>query len=369
MKATVEYIWLDGTNPTPQLRSKTRIVELSPTLKTTVLSCPEKLPEWGFDGSSTGQADGHKSDVILRPVAVFQDPLRKDTDAAYLAMCETFNADGSPNSTNHRIGLREALSKGLYAEAWVGFEQEYFLCKDDAPLGWVRSFSEVGYFGRVLEKLAEQVIDYVLPEPQGPFYCGVGAGKVAGRDIAEKHLAACLKAGIGITGINSEVAIGQWEFQVFHQNLMVAGDHLWVARWLLHRIAEDHGVSVNLHPKPFSGDVNGSGLHTNFSTKMTREGGPDGSGMDYIIRACEAIGKRIPQHLEVYGVDNHLRLTGKHETCSISEFRYGVSDRGASIRIPLHVAQAKAGYFEDRRPASNADPYRVAKVILETISE
>lgn len=352
-KVLAEYIWIDGTEPTPGLRSKTKIIELSDF---EILATPaEKMmgtevvpPIWTFDGSSTNQADGSKSDVILKPVRVFPDPFRGLE--SYLVMCETFNADGSPNSSNHRQKLRQILGQHQDLEPWVGFEQEYFLMKNGKPVGW----PETGF-----------------PAPQFPYYCGVGGDKVAGRELVEAHLRACLQAGIGITGINAEVALGQWEFQCFAKDLLEASDMLWVARWLLYRIAERFGLSVELHPKPISGDWNGSGMHTNFSTKPMREGLGNYSGLDIIKSKCHVIGLpyNISKHLAVYGADNHLRLTGKHETCSINEFRFGVSDRGASIRIPLQVAEDGYGYFEDRRPAANADPYQVAAVILETITE
>lgn len=344
----VEYIWIDGTQPTPKLRSKTKVINLPFAVEQ--MNFP--FPDWSFDGSSTGQADGSKSDVILKPVRHFKDPTRPGPgNNAYIVMCETFNADGSPNSTNYRAKLRETEEKYSALESWVGFEQEYVFLKEGRILGWPAG----GY-----------------PPPQGPFYCGVGADEVFGRQIVETHLKACIDAGLGITGINAEVMPGQWEFQIFAQSTLEASDMLWVARWLLYRIAEDFGVSATLYPKPVSGDWNGSGLHTNFSTIQMREGVGGGEyvkGTDFIEAACAAIGRKIPEHLAVYGVDNDKRLTGKHETCDINEFRYGVSDRGASIRIPLQVAQDGKGYLEDRRPAANADPYQVAEVLSATIGQ
>jgi glutamine synthetase len=89
--------------------------------------------------------------------------------------------------------------------------------------------------------------------------------------------------------------------------------------------------------------------------------------MDAIRDACELLSKRHGEHIAVYGADNHLRLTGHHETCDIDTFRYGVADRGASIRIPRHVANKGCGYLEDRRPAANADPYLVCERIFRTV--
>ncbi len=344
-KVRLEYIWLDGSE-TPQLRSKTKVLDAQDFYAW-------NLPVWGFDGSSTGQADGSKSDVELRPVRLFKDPIRGT--GSYLVMCETFNSDGTPALNNHRAKLRETLATHKTLEGWFGFEQEYFLIdpKTDFPLGWVQ----------------DRYGDYDLPKPQGPFYCAVGGDVISGRQIVEEHLEACINAESGNTGINAEVALGQWEFQCFAKDALEAADMLWAARWLLNRIAESHGVSVDLTPKPFSGDVNGSGLHTNFSTKEMRRGGSGDllNGMYFITVACEAIGLKIPEHLAVYGIGNEERLTGAHETCSITEFRFGVSDRGASIRIPLQVSQEGCGYLEDRRPAANADPYQVADVLLDTV--
>ena len=348
VRSRVEYIWIDGDC---KLRSKTRIVELPSyaDLNSYVLKVGD-TPEWSFDGSSTGQADGSSSDVLLRPVFTCRDPVRGLN--SYLALCETFNADGTPNRTNHRRALAELLETRVQGtrtvqevhEPLFGLEQEYVFLDRGRILGW----PEGGY-----------------PAPQGPFYCGVGADEVFGREIVEKHLSACMRAGLSISGINAEVMPGQWEFQVGAVGALEVSDQLWVARWVLYRIAEDFGVSATLDPKPMKGDWNGSGCHTNFSTSFMRD---EDHGLDAINKACEMIGQRIPEHLAVYGKDNEQRLTGLHETCSINEFRYGVSDRGASIRIPMQVAQQGYGYLEDRRPAANIDPYQVTRVLIETVS-
>jgi glutamine synthetase len=104
-------------------------------------------------------------------------------------------------------------------------------------------------------------------------------------------------------------------------------------------------------------------MHTNFSTKKMREAG----GMDAIIAGIEAISQYIPEHLQAYGSGYEMRLTGHHETCRYDEFKYGVSDRTASIRIPANVAADGCGYLEDRRPNANADPYEVATVLLKSV--
>ena len=331
-KVNAEYIWIDGQKPTAKLRSKTKVVD--GPIKT-----PGDLPEWGFDGSSTYQADGHFSDLLLRPVRVLQDPLHRDGDV--LALCEVLNPDGSIHWSNTRARLREVAKKYAADETWFGIEQEYTLFEGNQPLGW----PERGF-----------------PAPQGGYYCGVGADEVFGREVVEAHLAACLRAGISIYGTNAEVMPAQWEFQIGTLPPLEMADELWLARWLLYRVGEEFGVSATLHPKPIKGDWNGAGAHTNFSTKKTRAKG----GMKVIEAAMEKFRKRHEEHIAVYGADNEERLTGKHETCSIHQFRYGVSDRGASIRIPMATSNEGKGYLEDRRPAANMDPYQVCAIIIET---
>lgn len=335
MKSKLEYIWLDGYKPTQSLRSKTLVrADFGGTL--------EECPMWSFDGSSTEQADGSDSDCLLKPVAIFPDPGRHN---AYLVMSEVLNADGTPHVSNGRATIDEADDD---EEFWFGFEQEYFLWDPsiDLPPGFPRG----GY-----------------PRPQGPYYCSVGAKNAFGREVIEEHLDMCLEAGINIEGINAEVAAGQWEFQVFAKSAKRAGDEIWVARYMLERIAEDHGYAIDWHPKPLGNtDWNGSGMHANFSNKAMRELGDE----DVFTKICEEFGKNIHRHIDVYGADNSERLTGAHETQAIDQFSYGVSDRGASIRIPVGtVEDGWKGRLEDRRPASNADPYKVAAAIVKTTKE
>tara|TARA_B100000925_G_scaffold270646_1_gene233302 strand:+ start:148 stop:1158 length:1011 start_codon:yes stop_codon:yes gene_type:complete len=333
MKTKLEYIWLDGYNPTQSLRSKTRIASnFGGTL--------EECPMWSFDGSSTQQAEGNASDCLLKPVAIYPDPQRIN---AFLVMTEVLNADGTPHSTNGRATIDDDDD-----DFWFGFEQEYFLWDTltDLPPG----FPEKGY-----------------PRPQGPYYCSVGANNAYGRECIEEHFDACLEAGINVEGINAEVAAGQWEFQVFSKGAKRAGDDIWVARYLLERTAEKYGYAIEYHPKPLGDtDWNGSGMHANFSNSVMRESGDE----KVFNKICEEFGKNIERHISVYGADNDQRLTGLHETQSINEFSYGVSDRGASIRIPVGtVEDGWKGRLEDRRPASNADPYKVAAAVVKTTKE
>jgi glutamine synthetase len=329
MSYQAEYIWIDGSEPTRELRSKTRII-----------ADGKKPVIWGFDGSSTNQATGHFSDCVLVPVYTCKDPLRGPKDI--LVMCEVLNADMTPHPTNTRHAAALAAKKYASFEPKFGIEQEYTFFQDGRPYGW----PEDGF-----------------PAPQGPYYCGVGGSKMPGRDIVEAHTLACIEAGIGIEGTNAEVMMGQWEFQLGVLDTLAIGDQMWVARWLLKRIAEEFDVDVSFDAKPVKGDWNGAGAHTNFSTKQMRAEG----GWDAIIAGCEAIGTRVKEHISNYGVGLEDRLTGEHETAHYSKFFYGVSDRGASVRIPGAVARDKKGYFEDRRPNANIDPYVVARLMVETV--
>ena len=331
-KYKLEYIWLDGYQPVANLRGKTLVKEFDdfPTL--------EELPNWGFDGSSTQQAEGHNSDCVLKPVASYPDPTKTN---GLIVLCEVLHADLTPHSTNARATILDD------PDTWFGFEQEYFLYQDGRPLGW----PEEGY-----------------PFPQGKYYTGVGFSSVGdiAREIVDTHLDLCLAAGINHEGINAEVAKGQWEFQIFGKGSKKAADEMWVARYLLDRLCEQYGVDVNYHCKPLGAtDWNGSGMHSNFSTKYMREVG----GKEYFEALMAAFDKYKMEHIAVYGPDNHLRLTGLHETQAIDKFTYGVADRGASIRVPNSMPKNDyKGYLEDRRPNSQGDPYKIASRILETIA-
>ena len=327
MTYKAEYIWIDGTEPTARLRSKTK-----------VLADGVELPIWGFDGSSTNQAPGSNSDCVLQPVFSCPDPIRGGDDV--LVMSEVLLTDLTPHVTNTRARLRPGAARYADQKPLFGIEQEYTFFKDGRPLG----FPPNGF-----------------PAPQAFYYCGVGADEVFGREVVEAHLDACLEAGLGLSGINAEVMPGQWEFQVGPLSPLDVSDQMWMARWLLYRIAEEFGIAATLDPKPVKGDWNGAGAHTNFSTQAMRE------GYDPIIAACEALGKNAEEHVAGYGADIEHRLTGSHETAPWSEFSYGVSNRGASVRIPWQVEVDKKGYIEDRRPNANMDPYVVTRLITDTV--
>ena len=331
-KYKLEYLWLDGYEPTPNLRGKTQIKEFDtfPTL--------DQLPMWGFDGSSTKQAEGGSSDCMLKPIRHFPDSTRKN---GVLVMCEVMMPDGTPHPSNKRATILDD------AGAWFGFEQEYFFYKDGRPLG----FPPAGY-----------------PAPQGMYYTGVGytnVGDIA-REIVEEHLDLCLDAGINHEGINAEVAKGQWEYQIFGKGSKKAADEMWVARYLMQRLCEKYGIDIEYHCKPLGDtDWNGSGMHANFSTEYLRTVG----GKDYFMKLMKAFEDAREDHIAVYGPHNEMRLTGKHETASIHEFSWGVADRGASIRVPhSFVKNDYKGYLEDRRPNSEGDPYQIASQILKTIA-
>ncbi|OVA11406.1 Glutamine synthetase [Macleaya cordata] len=333
-KVIAEYIWIGGSGM--DLRSKARTLPC-------LVANPHKLPKWNYDGSSTGQATGEDSEVILYPQAIFKDPFRRGRNI--LVICDTYSPAGDAISTNTRYNAAKIFNDPdvVAEEPWFGIEQEYTLLQKESkwPIGF-----PVG----------------VSPAPQGPYYCGIGANKIFGREIVEAHYKACLYAGINHGGINSEVAPGQWEFQIGPVTGISAGDELWVARYILQRVAEIAAVLVSFDPEPIQKGWNGAGAHTNYSTKSMRGDG----GFKFIREAIEKLGLRHKEHIAVYGEGNERRLTGKNETANYNNFLWGVGNRGASIRVGRDVEKARKGYFEDRRPGSNMDPYVVTSMIAET---
>jgi len=300
-----------------------------------------ELPVWNFDGSSTGQAPGDDSEVLLRPVAIFDDPFRGGDNILVLCECLTPKMEALP--TNTREGAKALFDQKLDEKPWFGIEQEYTLFEKDGrtPLGWPS-----GGF----------------PGPQGPYYCGAGTDSAFGRSIMEAHYEACLYAGIKIAGTNAEVMPGQWEYQIGPCVGIESGDHLWMSRYLMIRVCEAQQVNVQFDPKPIPGDWNGAGCHTNYSTEAMRNDG----GFDVIVAAIEKLKDKHLEHIAIYGTGNERRLTGAHETAPIDKFSYGVANRGASVRIPRSAEADKKGYFEDRRPASNMDPYVVTSKLFKT---
>jgi glutamine synthetase len=328
-----EYVWIGGSGS--DLRCKTR------TLKEVPESISD-LPIWNFDGSSTNQAPGDDSEVLLKPAAIFKDPFRGGNNI--LVLCDCYKPDMTPINNNTRFDALRVMDLCKAHIPWFGIEQEYTLFEADnvTPYGWPK-----GGF----------------PGPQGPYYCGAGAHSAFGRLIADAHYRACLYSGISVSGINAEVMPGQWEYQVGPCTGIESGDQLWMSRYIMLRVCEDFGINVSFDPKPIPGDWNGAGCHTNVSTLAMRENG----GMKYIIEALEKLKLKHKEHIDVYGQGNDRRLTGKHETASINEYSYGVANRGCSIRIPRQTEAENKGYFEDRRPASNMDPYMVTSRIMKTI--
>lgn len=393
MKVIAEYIWLDGNNlsedkngnfvlnpnKNQEVRSKPKILDVKDTYIEDFLDPTERrevikelgldifpterlhdineVPTWGFDGSSTNQAKGHASDCVLKPVRVYLDPLRTQERPDYLSVLvlnEVFYVPGEkPHLSNTRAPLRVLSDKYKEQEFWFGIEQEYTLMRVD-DLDFSRIAGPLGFPKTGKEPAV----------PQGKYYCGNGADKIVGRKMVEEHLFACLDTGLLLAGTNAEVMPGQWEYQMGNgtscSNPLRVADDLVTARFLMERIGERYGVVATLAPKPQEGDWNGAGAHTNFSTKEMRE---SDKGFKEII---EKFRRHHQEHIALYGEGIEKRLTGKHETCPYTEFRAGVSDRGASIRIPWQVDKDKKGYMEDRRPCANIDPHVVMAKIMET---
>jgi len=334
-KVLAEYVWIGGAYTTGgmDMRCKTKTLTKKPTL--------EELPIWNYDGSSTKQAPGADSEVLLKPVRIYADPFRGGDNV--IVLCEALDPEMKPIPTNTRAAAKAIFDKKLGEKPWFGIEQEYTLFNKDGktPLGWPTQ----GF-----------------PAPQGPYYCSAGTDVAFGRSIMEAHYEACIYAGVEIAGTNAEVMPGQWEYQVGPCEGIKSGDDMWISRYLMIRVTELQGVNVTFDPKPIPGDWNGAGCHTNFSTDKMRKP----NGYSEIIAAIEKLSTKHDEHIKVYGVGNERRLTGAHETAPIDKFSYGVANRGCSVRIPRTAEKDKCGYFEDRRPASNMDPYVVTGKIFQT---
>ena len=325
----VEYIWLDGFG---KLRSKTR-----------VLNSNFDIPKWNYDGSSTGQAEGSNSEITLNPCRVFVS--EKASNKMVYVICDTYDENGNPTKSNNRYEANKNFNKNINSKPWFGLEQEYFM----------------------IDPVSMKPLGYDEDKKQGQFYCGVGSENAFGRELVLEHAEMCLEYGIKLSGMNAEVAPGQWEFQVGPCVGIEAGDHLWMARYFLYLLSEKYKVIIDIEPKPVKGDWNGSGCHTNFSTEDMREGGVDRTGLDCIYDAIEKLSSKHEEHMKVYGENNEQRMTGEHETASYDTFSNGIANRGASVRIGHETLKNEMGYFEDRRPSSNCDPYLVTGKIFETV--
>jgi glutamine synthetase len=334
----LEYIWLDGRG---ELRSKYKTVYVDDVRDL-------QLEKWNYDGSSTYQAETGNSEIILNPVNSYRNPFFQNRNA-YLVMCDTYRMVGAkmvPTESNHRYEANPLFEKKLELDPWFGIEQEYFMMTSDGT----RTSHTPLHFSVP-----------IIPDKQGPYYCGVGNQHIQFRSLAEKHYLYCLYAGLKISGINSEVAPSQWEYQIGPVSGIEAGDQLWVSRYILHKISEEYNINISFKPKPLPSPWNGSGLHTNFSTTETREKGGLERMKDYIYK----LEIKHKDHIEIYG-DNSERLSGECETSNIHSFSCGYGNRGCSIRIPTAALEAGCGYFEDRRPASDADPYYVIGALFDT---
>jgi len=351
-KYILEYIWLGGHY---ELRSKIKIFVTDKPVNNI-----SNLPHWNFDGSSTGQATGEDSEVNLLPVAMYKNPLRYANPkfirnstinySSYLVLCETRDKNDQPLATNHRYQAQQVFSKKNVEteQPWYGLEQEYFILDDS-----------------IKRKIKIDIKKNKLQ--QGQYYCSVGSQNTFLRSIVDKHMMACLEAGLNISGTNAEVAPCQWEFQIGPCVGIKAADQLWIARYLLEKISEAEGYYIEWSPKPFN-TINGSGCHTNFSTRKMREDG----GIKYILNTITKLSLKHKEHMSIYGADNDKRMIGEYETSSYKNFKFDLEkpvNRGASVRIGHDTIIDKKGYFEDRRPASNADPYQVTAAIFATYLE
>ena len=330
----LEYVWLDGKS---NLRSKYKTIYCD----NVTLS---NIPNWNYDGSSTYQATTENSEIILAPCSIYKNPFFQDNNS-YIVMCSTYYTNNIPTNTNNRHDANLVFNKQLELEPWFGIEQEYFM------------------FNRKTHK--PHFFDMDLPDKQGDYYCGVGSKNIMFRMLAEKHYKYCLYANLKISGVNAEVAPNQWEYQIGPCTGIEAGDMHWISRYILCKLAEEYNITISFEPKPLLSPWNGSGLHTNFSTKVTRDISDNMSGLEKLDQMVHSLSKKHKEHLMVYG-DNSKRLCGECETSNINEFTCGYGNRGCSIRIPNDTLKNKCGYMEDRRPAADADPYQVISILFET---
>lgn len=347
-KTILEYIWIDNDG---KLRSKKRV------LYNSAITEYIYIPDWNYDGSSTGQANIElgNTEIVLKPCKYYKNPLFTTTQSdikSFLVLCDTWTIDEIPISTNTRYPAVQLFNVNLDTDLpWFGLEQEYFMVCSDWPV-----LENNGSYYCSTANAPALVNTNVLAAGNNTIHFAQ-----VQRQIVDEHLLACINANLTISGINQEVAPYQWEFQIGPCLGIDAGDELYVARFLLERIAEKYGVSICYSPK-MNPLLSGSGGHTNFSTKQSRSEG----GIDYIIECMQKLEKTHDEHMKVYGKDNEQRLTGLNETAHYSQFSYGIGTRNTSVRIPNDTMKNRCGYFEDRRPAANMDPYVVSSTIYKT---
>ena len=337
-KYVLEYIWLGGNY---EIRTKTKVLETSEHIGIHDIS---NIPAWNYDGSSTMQASGEHSEMNLLPISIYKNPLRK-YEHSYLVLCETRDKNNNPLDTNNRFEANKIFEDNKEAIPWFGLEQEYFILNDE-----------------IRDRLLNEEIK------QGQYYCSVGGNNAFLRKIVDRHLEVCIEAGLNISGINAEVAPYQWEFQIGPCTGIEAGDQLWVARYLLERIAEEDGYYIDWSPKPFKG-MNGSGCHTNFSTHKMRT---QNDGLEYMLKAIKNLEKNHNEDVKLFGIGNDSRMSGLYETSSYDKFSFDINtpvNRGASVRIGYDTLKNGYGYFEDRRPGSNIDPYQVTSIVFKSSLE
>ena len=218
-----EYLWLDAKS---NLRGKTKVLSGDKPIDL------KDLPVWNYDGSSTEQAEGKDSEVLIKPQAIFKDPFHKTGEetgvtGAYLVMCDTYLPSMKPHPTNSRFPANVTFKAFKHLKPRYGIEQEFFVKHRDVDgkiAGRVLGFGE----GHVMK---------LTPAPQGQYYCSVGSNNAFGRDFIIAAFHNCLKAGLNLTGMNAEVAPGQWEFQVCADGI-AAADQLYVMRYILARTGE-----------------------------------------------------------------------------------------------------------------------------------
>jgi len=215
MNSIIEYVWLDGHN---NLRSKAR------TMKH-ICKNPYDLkiidiPKWNYDGSSTEQADSENSEVILNPCAIYKCPFREGNN--YLVLCDTYDTNNNPLNSNHRVKANNVFKSKLDEEPWYGIEQEFFM----------------------IDMNSKQPLNVKNLNLKGKHYCGIGINHKT-RKIMDEMYDACLYSNLDISGINAEVAEGQWEYQIGPVCGINASDQLLISRYIIQRIAEKYEVLIN----------------------------------------------------------------------------------------------------------------------------